>query len=92
MSYLTKLLSVLPGYRKLSLALLGLFTLQFFAIVAVILFIVNWKLGTSMLTGDNLKDILIALFTYDAAIIASYSGTNVVSKAVDKWTKKKTKE
>ena len=89
MSKLQKLLDFLTGYRKLTMALLGLFTLQVFACVAIVIFVGNWYLGTDVLSGENFKDILVAVFQYDAAIIAAYAAANVCVKVVDKWKRKK---
>jgi len=76
-------IALLSGFRKLLFAFLGL------VLIVSLCFIINWKLGTSVITGQQLTDLFIASFKYSAMIVGSYMASNVVVKGIREWLAKK---
>ena len=91
MSKIHGIVDALIGLRKLFFAIGGIAFIGVALVVVLGVFIANWYLGTTVISGDNLKDIIVAAFQYTAAIAASYLAVNVANKWVSSWiaTKKR---
>lgn len=82
-------IALLSGFRKLLFAFLGLVLIVSLCLIVLSVFIINWKLGTSVITGQQLTDLFIASFKYSAMIVGSYMASNVVVKGIREWLAKK---
>jgi len=82
-------LEALVGLRKLAFSVGALIFIGLGLTVVLAVFAVNWYLGTDVISGDNLSDIVVAGFQYASVVVSAYLAANVTNKWVDKWLKKK---
>lgn len=89
MSLIKDFIHFLSGFRKLLLAALVLALIVGLSIIVLGIFVVNWYLGTAVLTGEQLVDLYKAAFKYSAAVAGSYMAANVAVKGIKEWLAKK---
>ena len=70
--------------RKGLLALIGLVTIQLFLLIVTIGFIVDWIVDTGFIHFEFVKDVFVAGFQWDSAIIAAYAAANISGHYIDK--------
>lgn len=89
MKKLHKFLEAIVGLRKLIFSIGAIFFIALSLATILVVFIVNWYLGTAVITGDNLTTIVVAGFQYCAVIVSAYLAVNVANKYVGKLLGKK---
>jgi hypothetical protein len=91
MNRIHRLFDALIGLRKLFFSIGALVFIAITFTVVLGVFIINWHLGTTVISGDNFTDIITAGFRHCSTIVAAYLAINVANKYVQQHLKRKHK-
>lgn len=89
MARIHKIFDALIGLRKLFFSIGAILFIATSLVVVLAVFIANWYLGTSVISGDNFADIVTAGFQHCSTVVAAYLAINVANKWVGKWISKR---